>query len=93
VRGAHVSRDEATMLMCVRTGNAIFVSVISLAIVWNCACHQGFDETPVVYVLAVERQTLIPSLPIKERGQVANACFSQRFSSLWRPFFTRECRT
>jgi hypothetical protein len=65
-----------------------------MAIVWKCARHRDFsDETPIVYVLAVERQTLVPSLSLAERERAANACFFIGLSSLWGQFFTRQCPT
>ena len=39
----------------------------------NCAHHQGFsDEAPRIYVLKVERQTLVPSLALAEREEAAD---------------------
>ena len=49
------------------------ISVPPMAIVWNCAHHQGFsDEAPRIYVLKVERQTLVPSLALAEREEAAD---------------------
>jgi hypothetical protein len=73
----------------VHHANAISLSVTPMAIVWNCARHRYFsDEAPMVYMLTVERQALVPSLSLAARDCAANACFSIGLSSLWEQFFT-----
>ena len=63
-------------------GNAISVFVTPMAIMWNCARYRSFsEEIPEVYVLAVARQPLVPSLSVEEREGAANACFSIGFVS------------
>jgi hypothetical protein len=51
-----------------RMDYAISLFVPPMAIAWNCARQRDFsDETSMVYVLAVERQTVVPSLSLEER--------------------------
>jgi hypothetical protein len=51
-----------------RMGYAISLFVTPMAIVWNCARQRDLsDETSMVYVLAVARQTVVPSLSLEDR--------------------------
>jgi hypothetical protein len=58
------SEEAPTRPDNVHHANAISLSVTPMVIVWNCARHRDFsDEAPMVYVLTVERQALVPLLP------------------------------